>query len=241
MWIILSNSVIYSMQQFSEIEVRQQESEVPCDKYLFQKQRLLFNLTRSKEVCDAVYSWLISFQGGISKETFMGQISRLSFDDSEAIEQLSKSMGKRSIVKVRKFQEPLPSVGDVIQRLANDELFIAVNGREKQIKSFVRNTYQTLKDLGKTFVLDINELRLEWAEKYKKGRGQDIIQNARDCDFLIIIGFEAPMDLAPWIVDWWNSLRRYRIENSKPMIMLFGRFMERTDTQIWNYFKKYKV
>lgn len=228
------------MNDFDTLEVdRSSVAPKPVDKYYFQKQRLVFNMTRDSKVIDAVLAWLCSFEGGMSKETFNSQIVKLSFDDTEALSQLSRSMGHRSIYRSKLKRDSLPVAGDVVQMLADGTLFIAVTGQDKPLKKFIRSAYQTLKDLGKTYVLDLNELRLEWVEKYKKGRSQEILQRAKECDFLIIEGFQAPLDLPNYILDWINSIRRYRIDNELPMVSTYARFREKEF--FFKNFSKYSV
>ena len=228
------------MKQFDDIEMTSEDVEpVAYDKYALQKQRLIFNVTREPKVCDALLRWLMSFQGGMSKEAFTSQIMKLSPQTSQAIEQIEKSLGKRSICKIKSTEKPYPPVGDIIQYLASGNIFIAVNGQERPLKTFIRNTYQTLKDLGRTYVLDMNELRLKWVDKYNQGESSVILRSAMDSEFLIVIGFEAPLHLESWIGDWFGSLRRYRVEKKMPIIMSFARFMEKTHTL--QYFKLYSV
>lgn len=216
------------MKTFDDVDMTTEEVEhVNVDRFAFQKQRLLFNVTRSKEVCIALEKWLMSFDGGMSKQTFVSQVARLDSDDEVAVGQIEKSIGKRSIVKRKVVSEPLPRADKAVNMLADGTLFIAVAGRELNIRKYIRETYQTLRTLGDTFVLDMNELRLEWVDKYKKGRGEEILRKAKEAEFLIIVGFEAPMDLPNFILDWVNSLRRYRIDKKMPVISTFARFREK--------------
>lgn len=227
------------MKEFNQVEFIQPQEPVRMDRYGLQKQRLLFNLTRSQRVIDGVWNWLSSFEGGISKDVFMKQVSRLSFNDDEAVEQLERAKGTRCIPKRRKPVQEYPPVGDVVQLLASGVLFIAVNGQDRYIRSFIRSTYQTLKALGRTFVLDIDELRLIWTNKYSSGRSQEIKDLAMSSEFLIMVGWEAPLDLPVYLLDWVNSLRRYRVERKLPMISTFARFREKE--MFFKDFKKYSV
>lgn len=228
------------MKQFDDIEMTSEEVKPQVyDKYALQKQKLIFNVTREQEVCDALLRWLMSFQGGMSKEAFTSQVSKLSFQTSEALQQIEKSVGKRSIAKIKEVQAPLPEVGDVIQMLADGVLFIAVSGTERALHAFIRNTYQTLKRLGRTYVLDLNDLRLEWVDKFQKGKSPQMIQSAKDAEFLLIVGFETPIDLPFYIGDTLNTLRRYRVEHKMPMISTYARFRQKE--KFFQYFKKYRA
>lgn len=226
------------MRAFDEVEIIVPPEPVKIDKYALQKQRMLFLLARNKPVMDAINDWLLSFEGGMSKELFLAQTGRLSYDDGEALEQLRRSMGRRTIYKKKQVSD-YPLMGDVVQLMASDVLFIAVNGQDKAIKSFIRDTYQTLKSLGRTFVLDIDELRLVWTDKFSKGRSQEIRDSSMSCEFLIMVGWEAPLDLPRYLLDWVNSLRRYRVEHKLPMISTFARFREKE--MFFKDFKKYCV
>lgn len=228
------------MQDFDSVDFSSENIDIPhFDRYALQKQRLLFNVTRSELVCSALSDWLASFQGGMSKETFISQLSKLDVDDEVAIRQIQKSSGKRSICKIRSVQPPLPEMGDVIQMLASGNIFIAVSGREEPLHRFIRNTYQELKDLGRTYVLDLNDLRLEWVDKFQKGKSTQMLQKSKDSEFLIMVGFETPIDLPFYIGDTLNTLRRYRVEHKMPMISTFARFREKE--KFFEYFKKYRV
>lgn len=229
------------MHNFDDIEMSREEEASPqvADKYQFQKQRLIFNMTRNPLVCSAAEKWLMSFVGGMSKQTFMAQIAKLDSDDEVAIRQLENSVGKRSIAKIRTALPSLPLVGDTVQMLASGILFIAVCGKEKPLQSFIRSTYQTLKSLGRTYVLDLNELRLEWVDKFQKGKSPEMITRSKEAEFLIIVGFETPLDLPFYIGDTLNTIRRYRVEHGYPIISTFARFREKE--KFFEYFKKYRV
>lgn len=225
------------MKSFDDLEKREQEPHVFIDKYVYQKQRLLFNITRSERVCSEIEKWLMSFEGGMSKETFIQQVSKLDYDDDLAISQLDKSMGRRSIVKKRVSMPPLPVAKDAISLLAEGTLFIAVSGREQALHSYIRQTYQSLKSLGRTYVLDLNDMKLEWVDKFQKGKSPEMIQKAKDAEFLIIVGFETPLDLPFYIGDTVNTIRRYRVEKELPIISTFARFREKE--KFFEYFQKF--
>lgn len=225
------------MKTFDDIPREIKEVEAPVyDKYALQKQRLLFNVTRSQQVCDALGAWLSSFQGGMSKQVFMSQLARLDFDDSIALEQLKKSQGRRTI---HKNKTNLPKVPDIIQLLGKDKVFIAVTGNDSQIKGFVRSTYQTLKNYGNTVVLDLNELVVKWLDLFQSDEVRRICRQAQEAEFLIILGFEKPVDIPRHVDRWFDSLRRYRLQNRCPMIMPFARFRE--NSFLLEHFEKFSV
>lgn len=227
------------MKSFDDLEKREQEPHVFIDKYVYQKQRLLFNITRSEKVCSAIEKWLMSFQGGMSKEAFIQQVSKLDYDDDLAISQIDKSMGKRSIQKKRVAMPPLPIAKDAVSLLAEGILFIAVAGAEKALHAYIRQTYQTLKGLGRTYVLDLNDMKLEWVDKFQKGKSPEMIQKAKDAEFLIVVGLETPLDLPFYIGDTVNTIRRYRVEKGLPIISTFARFREKE--KFFEYFEKFSV
>lgn len=227
------------MKSFDDIEVEDKTEAPKLDRYQIQKQRLLFNLTRSDKICSAIGKWLNSFDGGMSREAFMKQVLKLDFNDEIALQQLDKSYGKRCIQKKSLNKSSLPQAEDVVTLLARGDLFIAINGVDRAIRNYVRTSYQTLKTMGRAYVVDLNELKLMWTDKYNRGSSQEILTQARDAEFLFIVGLEAPLDLAPYIHDWLNSIRRYRIENGLPMIVPFARFRE--ETIFFEYFKKFSV
>lgn len=227
------------MKSFDDLEKREQETHVFIDKYVYQKQRLLFNITRSEKVCSAIEKWLMSFQGGMSKEAFIQQVSKLDYDDDLAISQIDKSMGKRSIQKKRAAMPPLPLAKDAVSMLAEGILFIAVAGAEKALHSYIRQTYQTLKGLGRTYVLDLNDMKLEWVDKFQKGKSPEMIQKAKDAEFLIVVGLETPLDLPFYIGDTVNTIRRYRVEKGLPIISTFARFREKE--KFFEYFEKFSI
>lgn len=225
------------MKTFNDLEEREQKEPSFIDKYVYQKQRLLFNLTRSQKVCSAIEKWLMSFEGGMSKETFIQQVSKLDYNDDRAISQIEKSMGKRSIQKRKSAYPTLPEVRDIVSMLADGILFIAVAGSERALHSYIRTTYQTLKGLGRTYVLDLNDMRLEWVSEYQKGKSPEMIQKAKEAEFLIIVGFEAPIDLPFYMRSTVSTIRRYRVERKLPIISTFSSFREKE--RFFTYFKKY--
>lgn len=225
------------MKSFDDLEKREQEPHVFIDKYVYQKQRLLFNITRSERVCSAIEKWLMSFQGGMSKEAFIQQVSKLDYDDDLAISQIDKSMGKRSIQKKRVAMPPLQIAKDAVSMLAEGILFIAVAGAEKALHAYIRQAYQTLKGLGRTYVLDLNDMKLEWVDKFQKGKSPEMIQKAKDAEFLIVVGLETPLDLPFYIGDTVNTIRRYRVEKGLPIISTFARFREKE--KFFEYFQKF--
>ena len=225
------------MKSFDELEEREQKEPSFIDRYVYQKQRLLFNLTRSERVCSAIEKWLMSFEGGMSKETFIQQVSRLDYDDDIAISQIEKSMGRRSISKKRLSMPALPLAKDVISLLADGTLFIAVSGREEALHRYIRQSYQALKSLGRTYVLDLNDMRLEWVDKFQKGRSPEMVQKAKDAEFLLVVGLETPLDLPFYIGDTLNTIRRYSVERELPIISTFARFREKE--KFFEYFQKF--
>lgn len=225
------------MKTFDELEEREQKEPSFIDRYVYQKQRLLFNLTRSERVCSTIEKWLMSFEGGMSKETFIQQVSKLDYDDDIAISQIEKSMGRRSISKKRLSMPALPLAKDVISLLADGTLFIAVSGREEALHSYIRKSYQSLKSLGRTYVLDLNDMKLEWVDKFQKGRSPEMVQKAKDAEFLLVVGLETPLDLPFYIGDTLNTIRRYRVERELPIISTFARFREKE--KFFEYFQKF--
>lgn len=229
-----------TLRSFDDIEVIQEEvAPQVIDKYYHQKQKLLFNVTRSKEVCDALSAWLMSFEGGMSKEVFTSQVARLSMEDEVALAQIRNSLRKRSIAKVRTALPKLPEIGNVLDLLAQNVLFIAVSGKELALHNFIRNTYRTLKSLGSTYVLDLNDLKLEWLDKFQKGKSTEMLRRAKEAEFLMMVGFETPLDLPFYIGDTLNTLRRYRVEHEYPIISTFARFREKE--KFFEYFQKFSV
>lgn len=227
------------MKHFEEILCTPQEPKKPFSRYDLQKDRLLMNVGRSDSIIEALRLWLNSFDGGISKELFQRQLHRLDTDDSLALKQISDSMGSRSIKKKKSVLPPLPPVGDVVQMLASGNLFIAVGGPEEALRKFIRKSYQTLKGLGRTYVLDLNDMRLEWVDKFQKGKSVEMLQKAKDSEFLIVVGLETPLDIPFYMGDALNTLRRYRVEHEMPIISTFARF--RTKDKFFEYFNKFSV
>lgn len=227
------------MKSFDELERKEQKEPIFIDKYVYQKQRLLFNITRSKKVCAAIEQWLMAFEGGISKEAFIKEVSKLDYNDEEAISQIEKSLGRRSISKKRVTMPNLPIARDAVMLLAEGTLFIAVAGAERALHAYIKSTYQTLKGLGRTYVLDMNDMKLEWVDKFQKGRSTEMIKKAKDAEFLIVVGLETPLDLPFYIGDTLNTIRRYRVERKLPIISTFARFREKE--KFFEYFQKFYV
>lgn len=175
------------------------------DRQLFIARNLANSLDRSAEVKQAVVEWLLSFQGAMSRKEFERQLPKLNYDDAKALLQLSNSKGKRTLQQLPR-EKPPKLEGTIISELVRYKL-VAIEGAKgkKAIESF-------LADLppGGVYILDVNELILEYVDYQHRGKAGDIIAAANRADILVIEGLEKPISLAYHIKDTLYQLAAVR-------------------------------
>ena len=158
------------------------------DRQLFIKRNLATTLDRIAEVKQAALDWLLSFDGGMSKKDFQLQMCKLSHDDSKAIQQFTDSNGKRTLKQVPR-DKPPKLTESILSALARYKS-VAIEGAagKKAINAFL-DTLPT----GGVYILDVNELVLEYVDYQHRGKAGELIEQANRADILIIDGLEKPI------------------------------------------------
>ncbi len=176
-----------------------------ADKYIRTKRAWALSLDRAAPVKQALEDWLLSFNGGMTKKDFQAQLCKLHSDDAKAIKQLEESKGKRVIRQAPRDKPPKLEI-KLITALAQYKM-IAIEG--KSGKNLIDNFLSTLSPAG-VYILDVNELILEYVDYQHRGKAGEIIEAANRADVLIIEGLEKPISLAYHIKDTLYQLAAVR-------------------------------
>ena len=225
------------MKMFENQEKREikEPEKVVVDNSTYIKQNLMKSVDRSKEVYQAVEEWLYSFEGAITKQAFTHQMKRLDFSDSIALNQLQRAKGRRNI--------PLPPVpkNPALPKSAMEQMvedtYIALTGRK--FKPCIKATIKELKECGEVYVLEVEELILQFKDYEHKGSSPQMIDKAIECDFLVIVDLEMPIHLEWHIHEALNRILRKRKQKKKPIISTWNRFNDCND--FFESFKIYQV
>lgn len=163
----------------------------------FIKQKLLAYLERPTETKEAVFKWLLSFPTGMSKEEFMKQCFKLEQKHEDVLKQLALSEGSRTIRSLPRQVPPKLSL-PITDALA-EHRFIAIEAAagRRAIEAFL----DELPTTGGVYILDVNELVLEFRDYRNRGKASDIIEQANRASILVITGLEKPIILAYHIKD----------------------------------------
>ncbi len=221
------------MKFFRDKKIERKEIKKPVvDKSAFIKQNLMKSVDRSKVVREAVEKWLFSFDGAITRDRFDGQMRRLDFDDEKALLQLQKAEGRRTIPLP---PAPRPPVMEksIVETMVEDT-YVAVSGRRH--KKLIKEAVQELKKFGDVYVLSIEELIVEFKSFNEKGKGPQMIQEAIETDFLIIVDLEIPIHLEWHINEAIERIGRLREKNNKPIISTWNRFNDCN-----RFFERFKI
>lgn len=175
------------------------------DKYIRSKRAWAASLDRSQQVKQAVEDWLLSFDGGMTKKDFQLQLCKLHSSDEVAIKQLTESAGKRTIRQAPRDKPPKLNMR-VVEALGRYRM-VAIEG--KSGKAAIEKFINTLPSAG-VYILDMNELILEYVDYQHRGKAGEIIEAANRADILIIEGLEKPIALAYHIKDTLYQLAAVR-------------------------------
>jgi len=179
------------------------------DKQLFIKRNLVKSVDRSEKVKEAIIDWLLSFTGGITSKAFEAQVVRLDTDDERAIQQLKNSRGKRVLANPPRIKPPKLEIELVDALAEHNAVAIEASSGRKQIEAFLKDC----PELG-TYVLDVNELAIEYVDYNHRGRAGSIIHEATRADVLFILGLEKPISLAYHIRDTLFQILSVRSKDS---------------------------
>ena len=225
------------MKMFEQQEKREEQhlEPVKVDSSTYIKANLMKSVDRSAEVYQEVEKWLYSFEGAITKDHFQHQLKRLDFNDSIAISQLQKAAGRRTI--------PLPPVPKkpsltkpLLEQMLEDT-YVAVTG--KKFKQEIKGTLKQLRECGEVYVLQVEELILQFKDYEHKGSSPQMIDKAIECDFLVIVDLAMPIHIEWHIHEALNRILRKRKVKKKPIISTWHRFNDVND--FFESFKIYEV
>lgn len=222
------------MKLFEQVKPVEHEAPVATrsDPAEFIKRNLMKSVDRSKEIRDAIEQWLFSFDGGITKDAFMWQMKRLDFDDEVAFAQLERAQGRRTIPLPPPPKKPKLEKSLVEQML--EDTYVAVFGRK--FKAAVKEANNELKQCGEVYVLQVEDLILQFKSYEDKGSSPQMIDKAIECDFLIVVDLEMTIHLEWHIREALNRILRKRVAAKKPIISTWNRFNDVND-----FFEKFKV
>lgn len=166
------------------------------DRQFFIKRNLANTAERSPEVIAAIFDWLTSFPSGITKKEFTNQLCKLDKDDEKAIKQLQDSKNKRTIKPIPRQKPPKLEIS-VLKALGLYH-FVAIEGQSG--RKFIDKFLDTIPE-GGVYILDVNELILEYTDYQHRGRAGEIIEAANHSSILVVEGLEKPIALAYHIKD----------------------------------------
>lgn len=221
------------MKFFQDKKVERKEVKKPIvDNSAFIKKNLMKSVDRSQVVRDAVESWLFSFDGAMTKDRFEGQMKRLDFDDEKALLQLQKATGRRTVPLPPAPRPPTMEKG-IVETMVEDT-YVAVSGR--RCRKLIKEAVQELKKFGTVYVLSVEELIVEFKSFDEKGRGPQMIEQAIETDFLIIVDLEMPIHLEWHINEAIERIGRLREKAKKPIISTWNRFNDCN-----RFFERFKI
>lgn len=172
------------------------------------KRNLAKGLDRSDAIKEAVYQWLVSMNGGMNKKTFSLQMVKLSNDDEIALKQLADSKGSRTLKQApRKIPPKLDT--DIYTALADyHSVAIEMYAGKKIIDKFINETPK-----GGLYVLDVNELILEYVDYQHRGRAGEIIEAATRASILVVTGLQKSISMAYHIRDTLYQIASVRAKD----------------------------
>ena len=224
------------MQFFENMEHRTLEEAQPesptIDKAVFIKKNLLKNCSRSGEVYKAVEKWLFSFEGALTKKVFEHQMKRLDFNDSVALSQLERAMGKRRIPLPPPPKKP-PLVKSLMEQVLEDK-YVAIYGRG--FKKVIAEGIKQFRTCGDVYVLSVEELILNFKSYEDKGKAPQMIDKAIQCDFLFVVDLEMPITIEWHIREAVERIGRKREEAGLPIVSTWCRFND-----VNAYFERFKI
>ena len=217
----------------NQTPVERKEPERPVvDNAAFIKRNLMKSVDRNPEVYKAVEDWLFSFVGGISKVSFQAQLKRLDWNDEVALSQLEKAKGRRVIPLPP--PPKMPALPKPLVEQMLEDTYVAVYGRK--FKPAIKEVVAQLKECGNVFVLQMEDLILQFKDYYNKGKSPQMIEQAIECDFLVIVDLEMTIHLEWHIVEAIERIGRMREAKQKPIISTWNRYNDCN-----KFFERFKI
>lgn len=221
------------MKLFEQVKPEIKQVRAPTyDDSWYIKRNLLRSVTKTGEVYSLIEQWLRSFEGGMSKRSFDQQMKRLDWDDTIATTQLQRAMGRRVIPLPPPPKKPALPKNLVEQML--DDTYVAVYGRK--FRPAIKEAVSQLKQCGQVYVLQVEQLILEFKDYEHKGESPQMIDKAIDCDFLVIVNLEMTIHIEWHIHEALNRILRFRQRQNKPIISTWNRYNDVND-----FFEAFKI
>lgn len=223
------------MKMFEDIKTVEKTEEpksptVVKDRFI--KQNLLKSTTRTGEVYKLIEKWLYSWEGGMTKKVFAHQMKRLDWDDDIATSQLQRAIGKRVIPLPPPPKKP-PLTKSLMEQMVEDT-YVAVYGRK--FRGVIKEAVKQLKECGEVYILEMEELILEFKGYEDKGKSPYMIDKAIGCDFLVVVDLEKPIHLEWHIAEAITRIGRKRMQAKKPIVSTWNRFNDCNE-----FFEAFKI
>lgn len=222
------------MRLFEQVKPRPQEKREPpkSDSSAYIKSNLMKSVDRDEATRKLIEEWLFSFEGAITRKMFDQQIKRLSYDAATAAQQLQRAKGRRSIPLPPPEQKP--SLQQPLYMQMAEDTFVAVYGRK--FKPAIKEAVKTLRELGEVYVLQVEELILQFKSYDDKGTAPQMIDKAIECDFLFVVDLEMPIHIEWHVHEAISRIGRRREAMKKPIISTWCRFNDVND-----FFERFKI
>ena len=147
---------------------------------------------------------------------------------------------KRNLMKSVQRTGTVPKMpkleGTLIEKML-EEKYVAVYGRK--FKPAIKELVSQLKECGVVYVLQVEELILQFKDYEHKGSSPQMIDSAIGADFLVIVDLEMPIHIEWHIHEALNRIGRKRFEAKKPIVSTWCRFNDVND--FFSHFKVYVV
>ena len=222
------------MKLFEQLQPTKREEEVvlKADSSAFIKENLLKSVDRDECTRELVRDWLYSFEGALTKKMFDQQMKRLDYDPAIAAQQLAKAKGRRTIPLPP--PEKKPRLTQPLMAQMVDDMYVAVCGRG--YKAAIKDAVKSLREVGDVYILQVEELILQFKSYEDKGSAPQMIDRAIECDFLVIVDLEIPIHIEWHVHEAISRIGRKRESAKKPIISTWNRFNDVND-----FFERFKV
>lgn len=196
----------------------------------FQKKGLLNSVGDfSVRVLDAIERWLFSFPSGMTKDAFKRQIQNLEKDEEIALQQLKSAHGFRIIKKhIAEWAYPI-ATQSFIEFIADNKGFITIKSKNKKpCEKYVLDAMKGLKAYGTVYILDCAVLFANLINLSERGCSDELVSQARKCDFLIIENLDQEIGRVSKAATWSiNTIVNERFQLGKPILARHNEYIEK--------------
>lgn len=196
----------------------------------FQKKGLLNSVGDfSIRVLDAIERWLFSFPSGMTKDAFKRQIEKLDRDEEIALGQLKDAKGFRIIKKYIADWDYPTADKSFAEFIANNQMFITIRSKNKKLcEKYVLSAIKDLKPFGAVYILDCAVLFANLVNSANRGSSDELVSQARKCDFLIIENLDQDIGRVSKASTWAiNTIVNERFELGKPILARHNDWIEK--------------